>query len=207
MLEFGKFKGKWDTRISGLGLDLLVSEVQNTELKGPKVSANIPTVAQQTQGQVIVFAGKAANQMGDGGEIVLLEGREATVNHVATPHRFELYLEDNLVIGQRRAAQVIAAGTLAITWAASSPADAVVDVLHTMASDAGLSAAAAEPAIVVESYAEVRPRLEVAKAQLDGGDIDAEEFERTKSALLASLVAATGGASSAALAALEAAQQ
>ena len=51
MLTFGKFNGKYDTRISGLGLDMLVSEVQNTELKSPKVSKNIPTVAEVTQGR------------------------------------------------------------------------------------------------------------------------------------------------------------
>ena len=52
MLSFGKFKdGKYDTRIQGLGLDLYVSEVQNTELKSPKVSKNIPTVAEVTQGK------------------------------------------------------------------------------------------------------------------------------------------------------------
>lgn len=52
MLSFGKFNGdKYDTRIQGLGLDLLVSEVQNTELKAPKVSKNIPTVAEVTQGK------------------------------------------------------------------------------------------------------------------------------------------------------------
>ena len=145
MLTFGKFGGKWDTRINGLGLDMLVSEVQNTELKGPKVSKNIPTVAQQTQGQVIVFAGKAANQMGADGVVVLLEGREATVNHVATPHRFELFLADNLVIGQRRAAQVIAANTLAVLGdeAAATPDavyDAVRTVLHTTAVEAGVAA-------------------------------------------------------------------
>ena len=39
MLEFGKFDGKFDTKIEGLGLKLMVSEVQNTELKGPKVSS------------------------------------------------------------------------------------------------------------------------------------------------------------------------
>lgn len=50
MLSFGKFNGKYDTRINGLGLDMLVSEVQNTELKTPKVSKNIPTVAGLTQG-------------------------------------------------------------------------------------------------------------------------------------------------------------
>lgn len=50
MLSFGKFEGKYDTRINGLGLDMLVSQVQNTELKSPKVSKNIPTVAEMTQG-------------------------------------------------------------------------------------------------------------------------------------------------------------
>ena len=52
MLSFGKFKDdKYDTRIKGLGLDLLVSEVQNTDLKSPKVSKDIPTVAEVTQGK------------------------------------------------------------------------------------------------------------------------------------------------------------
>jgi phospholipase C len=51
MLSFGKFNDKYDTRINGLGLDMLVSEVQNTELKSPKVSKNIPTVAEVTQGK------------------------------------------------------------------------------------------------------------------------------------------------------------
>ena len=51
MLSFGKFDGKYDTRIHGLGLDMLVSQVQNTELKSPKVSKNIPTVAEMTQGE------------------------------------------------------------------------------------------------------------------------------------------------------------
>ncbi len=50
MLSFGKFNDIYDTRINGLGLDLLVSQVQNTELKSPKVSKNIPTVAEMTQG-------------------------------------------------------------------------------------------------------------------------------------------------------------
>lgn len=53
MLSFGKFEGNYDTRIHGLGLDMLVSQVQNTELKSPKVSKNIPTVAEMTQGAYI----------------------------------------------------------------------------------------------------------------------------------------------------------
>jgi hypothetical protein len=50
MLEFGKnVAGQFDTHIAGLGLDFWVSEVENTELKTPKVSKNIPTVAEFTQ--------------------------------------------------------------------------------------------------------------------------------------------------------------
>lgn len=51
MLSFAKFDGKYDTRIQGLGLDMFISQVQNTELKSPRVSMNIPTVAEVTQGK------------------------------------------------------------------------------------------------------------------------------------------------------------
>mmetsp|Transcript_5600 Transcript_5600/g.12736 ORF Transcript_5600/g.12736 Transcript_5600/m.12736 type:complete len:401 (+) Transcript_5600:78-1280(+) len=112
MLEFGKFNGKFDTKISGLGLDLLISEVQNTELKVPKVSKNIPTVAEVTQGEVVLFASDAIKKMGEDGIFVLLEGREQTVNYVRTPLRFTLTLSDMSLIGKRRAAQRLAAGAL-----------------------------------------------------------------------------------------------
>ena len=115
MLSFGKFKNdgtQYDTKICGLGLDCLVSDVQNTELKGPKVSKNIPTVAEVTQGEVILFAAEAIRQMGNDGIFVLLEGREQTVNYVRTPLRFTLTLSDMSLIGKRRAAQRLAAGVL-----------------------------------------------------------------------------------------------
>jgi hypothetical protein len=112
MLEFGKFNGKFDTKILGLGLDLLVSEVQNTALKDPKVSKNIPTVAEVTQGEVVLFASDAIQKMGKDGIFVLLEGREQTVNYVRTPLRFTLTLSDMSLIGKRRAAQRLAAGAL-----------------------------------------------------------------------------------------------
>jgi hypothetical protein len=112
MLSFGKFDGKYDTRINGLGLDMLVSKVQNTELKSPKVSMNIPTVAEVTQGEVILFAAKAVETMGKDGIFVLLEGREQTVNYVRTPHRFTLILSDDSLIGKRRAAQRLMAEAL-----------------------------------------------------------------------------------------------
>ena len=112
MLSFGKFNGTYDTRIQGLGLDLLVSQVQNTELKSPKVSKNIPTVAEVTQGEVILFAAKAVETMGQDGLFVLLEGREQTVNYVRTPYRFTLVLSDESLIGKRRAAQRVMAAAV-----------------------------------------------------------------------------------------------
>ena len=36
---------------------------------------------------------------------VLVEGREQTLNHVRTEHRFELMLSEPQIIGMRRAAQ------------------------------------------------------------------------------------------------------
>jgi len=123
MLSFGKFKGKYDTRIHGLGLDMLVSEVQNTALKSPVVSKNIPTVAQFTQGEVIVFAASAVETMGRDGIFVLLEGREQTVNYVRTPHRFNLVLSDDSLIGKRRAAQRLMAGALSAVSDKSADVD------------------------------------------------------------------------------------
>lgn len=112
MLSFGKFKGKYDTRINGLGLDLYVSEVQNTVLKESKVAKAIPTVAEKTQGEVVSFAADAVDIMGKGGIFVLLEGREQTVDFVRTPFRFTLILSDESLIGKRRAAQRVMATTL-----------------------------------------------------------------------------------------------
>ena len=118
-----QFNGKFDTKISGLGLDLLVSEVQNTELKVPKVSRNIPTVAKVTQGEVILFAADAIRQMGEAGMVVLLEGREQTVNYVRTPLRFTLTLSDDTLIGKRRAAQRLGAAALAAVSDGASEED------------------------------------------------------------------------------------
>lgn len=106
MLSFGKFRNNtYDTRIRGLGLELYVSDVQNTELKAPRVGQNIPTVAEVTQGEVVLFAAQALETLSRDGWVVLLEGREATVNYVPTPHRFTLTLSDESLIGKRRAAQ------------------------------------------------------------------------------------------------------
>ena len=89
-----------------------MSEVENTELKSPKVSKNIPTVAEATQGEVIHFASDAIVKLVEDGIFVLVEGREQTVNYVRTPLRFILTLSDASLIGKRRAAQRLAAGAL-----------------------------------------------------------------------------------------------
>jgi cytidylate kinase len=140
MLSFGKFNGQYDTRINGLGLDMLVSEVQNTELKSHKVSKNIPTVAEVTQGEVILFAADAVETMGKDGLFVLLEGREQTVNYVRTPYRFTLILSDESLIGKRRAAQRVmaaAASKLGDNATDVEVGKALDDCLMEMATEAG----------------------------------------------------------------------
>jgi len=102
MLEFNRFNGKFDVKIEGLGMKHLVSEVEKTVLK--TVGKNIPTIAEVTQGEVVNFVQIALKKMSDSGVNVLLEGREQTLNHIRSPHRFELVLDDQIVIGQRQAA-------------------------------------------------------------------------------------------------------
>eukprot|EP00746_Dinoflagellata_sp_MGD_P002049 gnl/MRDRNA2_/MRDRNA2_103953_c0_seq1.p1 gnl/MRDRNA2_/MRDRNA2_103953_c0~~gnl/MRDRNA2_/MRDRNA2_103953_c0_seq1.p1 ORF type:complete len:389 (+),score=120.32 gnl/MRDRNA2_/MRDRNA2_103953_c0_seq1:64-1230(+) len=109
MLEFGKFNGKFDVKIEGLGLKYFVSEVEKTVLKEPRVGKNIPTVAEVTQGEVVNFVQGALAQMAASGVNVLLEGREQTLNYIRTPHRFELVLKDVNIIGMRQAALVMGA--------------------------------------------------------------------------------------------------
>jgi cytidylate kinase len=129
MLEFRKNdQGEYDTHIHGLGLDLWVSAVQNTVLKSPPVSKNIPTVAEFTQGEVILFAAAAVQAMGRDRLVVLLEGREQTVNYVRTPHRFALILSDESLIGKRRAAQRLMAAAM---HAQRASTDAVHAALQT----------------------------------------------------------------------------
>eukprot|EP00536_Pseudo-nitzschia_multiseries_P008750 jgi/Psemu1/325332/estExt_fgenesh1_pg.C_2280018 len=140
MLTFGKFNGKYDTHINGLGLDMYVSEVQNTELKAPKVSKNIPTVAEFTQGEVVKFAAGAIDTMGKDGLFVLVEGREQTVDFVGTPFRFTLILSDESLIGKRRAAQRVMAAAMDKTSDTSTEdeVDAVLkECVLDMAKEAG----------------------------------------------------------------------
>ena len=143
MLSFGKFNGKYDTHIKGLGFDMYISEVQNTQLKSPKVSKNIPTVAEMTQGEIVKFASDAVETMGKDGLFVLLEGREQTVDFFRTPYRFTLILSDESLIGKRRAAQrVMGEGVKQISDSATDvEVDTVLqECLLKMATEAGYKA-------------------------------------------------------------------
>merc|ERR1711976_798613 len=105
MLSFDKFDGTtFDVKIEGLGLKHFVSEVEKTVLKDSKVGTNIPTVAEVTQGEVVTFVQGALDKMAADGINCLVEGREQTLNHLRTPHRFELILDDPAIIGRRQAA-------------------------------------------------------------------------------------------------------
>lgn len=70
--------------------------------------------------------------MGADGLVVLLEGREQTVNYVRSPHRFALVLSDESLIGKRRAAQRIMAAALSNPSLTSDSDDASVEAaLHS----------------------------------------------------------------------------
>jgi cytidylate kinase len=130
-LTFDEFEGSFDTKISGFGLDLMVNKVQNTTLKDPKVGKNIPTVAKWTQGEVVKFASGAVEKLGAAGFNVLVEGRAQTLDHVRTPHRFELTLSDTRIIGMRQAAQRMMAQTQAALAGSTPSTEAIHSELQT----------------------------------------------------------------------------
>merc|ERR1719478_628460 len=127
MLEFNKFGDAtaFDVKIEGLGMKHFVSEVEKTVLKDSKVAKNIPTIAEVTQGEVVKFVSGALTKMAAAGINVLVEGREQTLNHLRTPHRFELVLDDPSVIGQRQAALRVGAKAWEEVKSASADGDAV----------------------------------------------------------------------------------
>ncbi|KAH9599413.1 Cytidylate kinase domain [Trypanosoma melophagium] len=101
--------GEFDIILKG---KLRVSEIQNTLLKTPEISKAVPTVAEQTQGEVIRFAASAVKELSEAGYNVILEGRAQTLNYIPTPLRFELVIDDVSVLGERRAAQRVMARAL-----------------------------------------------------------------------------------------------
>jgi len=104
----------YDIQIDGLHYHkIMVSDIQNTELKSSLISQNLPSVAKYTQGEVILFSTKAIERMKYDGMTILVEGRKQTLNFVQTPLRYTLVLSDRTLIGKRRAAQKIMAQSLA----------------------------------------------------------------------------------------------
>eukprot|EP00746_Dinoflagellata_sp_MGD_P165007 gnl/MRDRNA2_/MRDRNA2_94031_c0_seq1.p1 gnl/MRDRNA2_/MRDRNA2_94031_c0~~gnl/MRDRNA2_/MRDRNA2_94031_c0_seq1.p1 ORF type:complete len:558 (+),score=138.79 gnl/MRDRNA2_/MRDRNA2_94031_c0_seq1:65-1738(+) len=131
MLEFDKFNGKFDVKIEGLGLKYFISDIEKTVLKESRIATNIPTVAEVTQGEVVNFVGGALLKMAAGGINVLVEGREQTLNHIRTPHRFELTLDDTSIIGKRQAAlQVGALAFKTISQDSSASLEAVKSAIN-----------------------------------------------------------------------------
>jgi hypothetical protein len=108
-LSFKRFDDSFDVVIDDT---IRVSNIANTILKEPDVSSRVPTVAEQTQGEVVLFAAQAIEILKQNGHNVILEGRAQTLNHIPTPHRFELVIPDVAILGSRRAAQRVMAAAL-----------------------------------------------------------------------------------------------
>ncbi|XQJ27669.1 hypothetical protein NXY56_003672 [Leishmania guyanensis] len=106
-----------------------VEDVQNTLLKTPLINSKVPTVAQQTQGEVIRFGTGAVKQLSADGYNVILEGRSQTLDYISTPLRFELVIPDVAALGQRRAAQRVMAKALEMV-ANGTPDEEIRNVLQ-----------------------------------------------------------------------------
>jgi len=106
MLHLVDDNGKFDIQINGMGVSLRVSEIVNTKFQA--ISSWIPTVAECAQGEVVIFTRQVLDTMARSGQTVLVEGRGSTLDHIETPHRFELVLQSPDLVGMRRAAQELA---------------------------------------------------------------------------------------------------
>lgn len=94
----------YDLHVNGHGLSFYCSEAANTTLKSPAVAKALPFVAEYTQGDVVKAAGTALDVLRKDGYNVLVEGRAQTLDHIRSPYRFELVLDEPIVIGQRQVA-------------------------------------------------------------------------------------------------------
>lgn len=106
LLRFDLFSEGYDIEID-LGDDekVRVSEIANTMLKEPRIGKAIPTVAGYSQGEVINFANGALERMRQDGLTCIVEGRAPTLAYVRSSLRFELVIDDPLLLGKRRVAQ------------------------------------------------------------------------------------------------------
>ena len=129
-LSFDRFGEEFDVVIDG---KTRVSTICNTLLKTPTISSRVPTVAGQTQGEVVLFAASAIKILQEAGRNVILEGRAQTLNYIPTPDRFELVIEDPALLGQRRAAQRVMAEAVAHAGEAQTD-DQVLEAVKAAAS-------------------------------------------------------------------------
>lgn len=102
-LTFDLFPEGYDIYIEGV--DARVSNIATTTLKEPRIGKAIPTVAGYSQGEVVTFAASCIHRMRNDGLTVLIEGRAPTLAYVRSPYRFELVIDDPLLLGARRVAQ------------------------------------------------------------------------------------------------------
>merc|ERR1739841_277344 len=77
-------------------------------LHDPTVSANTSLVAGQMQGLVIKFVSAAIARLTSDGCCVVVNGLGPTAKYISTPHRYELVLDYQELLGRRLAAQRIA---------------------------------------------------------------------------------------------------
>lgn len=108
-----------------------VASIANTELKAPIISSRVPTVAEQTQGEVVLFASRAVETLKSAGFNVILEGRAQTLNFIPTPYRFELVIDDPRLLGERRAAQRVMAEAIKHCDAAADEHSNVVECVKS----------------------------------------------------------------------------
>lgn len=128
--------GDFDIRINGLGVDERVSDIQNTVLRQPKLSQHLPCIASKTQVHVLDFARGAIGELAEAGKVVLLEGREETLDFIPSEHRFRLVMpaRSRHLLGGRRAAQrVVAQARQRLREAQAAQVDLDAVVLESLA--------------------------------------------------------------------------
>lgn len=89
------------------GRKLNLNEIKITELKNPQVEALVPQIANISQKIVIELANNLFHL--NDSQNYIIEGRHQTLDYIYSDFRFELIMEDELLIGKRRAAQKLLA--------------------------------------------------------------------------------------------------
>jgi len=107
MLRLVKIGGNWDIRISRM-VNALVSECWDTRLRTMEINNNLTAVARAAYGEVVHFAANTCKEMVDEGTVVLMEGREQTLDYISSNYRYCLIMEPIERLGLQRAAKLVA---------------------------------------------------------------------------------------------------